>query len=134
MIGTSGRPGFGTVTPYFMVQETAPLVAFLQAAFDATVTYQTTGGSGGNHIEVQMGDTRLMIGGDAPGMNTVPGCLFVYVEDTDAVYQSAIEAGATSMLEPGPNFEESRGAAIVDPCGNQWFIATHDPNTTEVQT
>lgn len=132
MIGESGRPGFQTLTPYLMVERSAPVVAFLQAAFRGEVVYESTGGSGGAHVEIEIGDARLMIGGDVPGMNAVPVCLFLYVEDTDAVYESALRAGATSMLEPGPNFEESRGAAVRDPFGNQWFIATHDPENTRV--
>jgi len=128
MIGAPGRAGFGTVTAYLMVEHVDPVVSFLKEAFDATETYRTTGSMGGTHAEVQIGDTRLMLGGDAPsGTTAVPVCLFVYVEDTDAVYASAVAAGATTMLEPGPNFEEKRGAAVTDPFGNQWFIATHEP-------
>lgn len=132
MIGTPGRPGFGTLTPYFMVERSAPVVAFLREAFGAEVLYETTGGAGGAHVELQIGDTRVMVGGDVPGMSTVPICLFVYVEDTDAVYESALAAGANAMLPPGPNFQEARGAAVTDPFGNQWFIATHDSATTEI--
>lgn len=126
MIGKPGREGFGTVTSYLMVREVDPVVTFMTEAFEATEVYRTTGSAGGQHVEVQIGDSRVMLGGSQPGGTTpVPVCLFLYVEDTDRVYHSAIAAGATSMLEPDDHFEEKRGAAVTDPFGNQWFIATH---------
>ena len=77
MIGAPGRSGFGTVTPYLMVEHVEPVVEFLIEAFDATETYRTIGSIGGIHAEVQIGDTRLMLGGSAPsGTTAVPECLF----------------------------------------------------------
>jgi uncharacterized glyoxalase superfamily protein PhnB len=111
-----------------MVEHVEPVFTFLRRAFEAREVYRTTGSAGGTHLEVQIGDTRVMLGGDTPGGNAaVPVCLFVYVEDTDAVYAAAIEAGAKELIPPGENFEEARGAGVVDPFGNQWFIATHAP-------
>lgn len=125
MIGEPGREGFGTVTPYFMVERVDPVIDFMEEAFDATTVYRTTGSAGGQHVEVQIGDSRVMLGGDTPGgTRAVPQMVFLYVEDTDAVYEAAIAAGATTMIEPGENFEASRGAAVVDPFDNTWFIAT----------
>lgn len=126
MIGTPGREGFHTVTPYLLVEHVDPVVAFLARAFDATETYRTQGAAQGWHVEVQIGDARIMLGGDTPnGTTAVPTMLFLYVEDTDAVYASALEAGAASVMEPEDgNFEAKRGAAVVDPFGNTWFIAT----------
>jgi uncharacterized glyoxalase superfamily protein PhnB len=67
-----------------------------------------------------------MIGGSTPrGMEGMPAALFLYVSDVDAVYQSALEAGATSLLEPDERFGEPLGAGVQDPFGNQWFMVTH---------
>jgi uncharacterized glyoxalase superfamily protein PhnB len=125
MIGHPQREGFGTVTPYLMVRHVDPVVEFLVAAFDATETFRTTGAAGGNHVEVEIGDSKIMLGGDTPGgTDPVPTVLFLYVQDTDSVYESALDAGAQSMIEPGENFDEARGAGVRDPFGNQWFIAS----------
>lgn len=128
MIGKPNRPGFHTITPYLMVQDVDRVVAFLQAAFRATERYRTTGGAGGTHVEVQIGDSMLMLGG---GNETVqvqrPAALFLYVKDVDAAYQSAIEAGATSLMEPADGlFGEARGAGVQDPFGNEWYMARHE--------
>ncbi|HKK53433.1 MAG TPA: VOC family protein [Myxococcota bacterium] len=133
MIGRPVRRGFHTVTPYLFVEHVDPVIDFMTAAFDARVTYRTTGSAGGRHVEVQIGDSKIMLGGDTPGgVEAESATFFLYVEDADAVYESALEAGADSMMPPDRNFEEKRGAAVVDPFGNRWFIATHDPDDMDV--
>lgn len=127
MIGEPNREGFHTITPYLMVQEVEPVVKFLQKAFNAAETHRTTGGSGGTHVEMKIGDSMLMLGG---GNNTVaepaPASFFLYVEDVDAVYQSALNAGATTVMEPADDlFGEKRGAGVKDPFGNDWYFGRH---------
>ena len=39
--------------------------------------------------------------------------------------QWALQAGATSMMEPADQFYGDRNAGVKDPCGNIWRIATH---------
>lgn len=48
-----------------------------------------------------------------------------YVEDTDAVYQRALQAGATSLREPADQFYGDRMSGVRDAFGNQWWIATY---------
>jgi hypothetical protein len=43
----------------------------------------------------------------------------------DAVYQRALQAGATSLMEPADQFYGDRSAGVKDVVGNQWWIATH---------
>ena len=119
MIGEPGRKGFGTVTPYLMVEAVEPVVEFLRQAFGAEETFRTPGAAGGTHVEVRLGTSMLMLGGPAPSQ---PCSLFLYVSDVDAVYQSALSAGATSLMEPGEHFGEARGAGVRDPFANSWFL------------
>jgi PhnB protein len=55
----------------------------------------------------------------------MPGSLYLYVPDTDAVYKRAMEAGGKSLMEPADQFYGDRNAGVVDPSGNYWWIATH---------
>jgi PhnB protein len=51
--------------------------------------------------------------------------IHLYVEDVDATYRRALEAGATSVREPADQFYGDRSGGVKDRFGNQWWIATH---------
>lgn len=130
MLDASNRGGFHTVTPYLMVVDPDGFVTFLESAFEAEVTYRTTGGGGGDHIEMQIGDSRIMVGGGGPVEEDRPAALFLYVDDVDSLHDRAVQAGAISILEPADGrFGEERGAGVVDPVGNQWFLGRHGPES-----
>ena len=118
------RAGYGSITPYLTVERAGDLVEFVKQAFDAVEVFRATGSAGGMHAEVTIGDSRLMIGG-MPGVTEIPTALHLYVPDADAVYQRAMEAGATSLEEPVDQFYGDREAGVKDPTGNVWWIATH---------
>ncbi|NBF41856.1 MAG: hypothetical protein GVY14_15710 [Spirochaetes bacterium] len=126
--GFPGRPGFQTITPYVMVEKIDEYEAFLRDAFGATVTYKTTGAAGRTHLEVQIGTSRVMIG-ESPG-GAGPAYLFVYVADVPALFDRAVECGASTMMKPERGmFQEEIGAAVTDPEGNTWFLAHHGPGS-----
>lgn len=130
MIGSSNRAGFHTVTPYLLVVDPDEFVGFLASAFEAEVTYRTTGGGGGDHIELRIGDSRIMVGGGGPVEDDRPAALFLYVDDVDGLHDRAVEAGATSIMKPADGrFGEERGAGVVDAVGNQWFFGRHGPES-----
>ena len=118
------RPGFQSVVPYLSVQGAAKLVDFLKAAFGAHRTFVAPKGT---HFEVKIGDSMVMIGEVGNGSPTA-GQLFMYVEKPEVLYRRAIEAGATSVMEPcdrpwGEGEMIMRGAGVKDPSGNLWFLA-----------
>ena len=121
--------GYHTVTPYLVAQDGPALVEFAKQAFGAEENFRGIGGAGGLHAEVRIGDSMLMMGGGIPGRefrstaNTT--ALHVYVEDTDAVYQKALAAGATSISGPADQEYGERSAGVKDFAGNYWYIATH---------
>jgi PhnB protein len=51
--------------------------------------------------------------------------IYLYVKDADATYKRALQAGATSLMEPADQFYGDRSAGVKDPVGNYWWIATH---------
>jgi PhnB protein len=121
--------GYRTVTPYLVAQDGPALVEFAKLAFAAVENFRGIGGAGGLHAEIRIGDSMLMMGGGIPGreFRSTPNttALHVYVEDTDAVYQKALAAGATSISGPADQEYGERSAGIKDPAGNYWYIATH---------
>lgn len=50
----------------------------------------------------------------------MPSCIYLYVDDTDTSYSRAIEAGATSVMEPAAQFYGDRNARVKDTSGNIW--------------
>jgi uncharacterized glyoxalase superfamily protein PhnB len=118
------RAGYHTVTPYLTVKRAEQLVEFVKQVFGGHEVFRTTGSAGGLHAEVTIGDSKLMIGG-YEAVEEIPTALHLYVPDADAVYQRALEAGATSVEEPVDQFYGDREAGVKDPSGNVWWIATH---------
>ncbi len=123
MSAKSIRAGFHTVTPYLTVQEAPALIEFVKQAFAASECLRTTGSAGGIHAEVKIGDSMVMIGGAARG-ETWTAALHLYMDNVDAVYQRALQAGASSVMEPTDQPYGERVAGVKDPFGNLWYIAT----------
>src|SRR5271155_3126367 len=121
--------GFRMVTPYLVAEDGPALIEFAKEAFGAEEAFRTATPMGGVHAEVSIGDSRVMIGGGTPGhkfpATLHPNALHVYVEDTDAVCQKAVAAGATLIDAPRDQDYGERSATVRDAAGNFWYIATH---------
>src|SRR3954447_7440438 len=93
------REGFPTVTPYVVVHDVPALIDFAVRAFGARELGRTSGGGGGMHAEVEIGDSKLMIGGGSPEQpwsgDARPTAFHVYVPKVDDAFERALQAGAT---------------------------------------
>ena len=78
---------------------------------------------------MRIGDSIVMVSG-AGSRDPMPAFLYLYVDDADAMYQRALEAGAVCLEEPADMPYGDRRAMVRDPCGNVWQIATHKGNGT----
>ena len=118
--------GYHTATPYLVVDGAQKLIDFLKQAFDAKETFCMRGaGEKVMHAEVLIGDSVIMIADATPQWQARSSMIYLYVEDIDAVYKRAVQAGATSVKEPENQFYGDRSAGVTDPVGNYWGIATH---------
>ena len=118
--------GYHTVTPYLIVQEAECAVPLRTQSFGAVEHFRATGSAGGLHIEVTIGDSRVMLGGGgAWSGEPSPATLYLYMDDVDTIYQSALQAGASSIMEPADQSYGDRLAGVKDAFGNTWYIATH---------
>ena len=117
--------GYHSVTPYLAVQGVPKLMTFLKHAFDAEERERMTAPDGRvSHAEMKIGDSIVMMGEPTGDSKSMPGMIYLYLEDTDAAYKRALDAGATSLRAPSDMFYGDRNAAVTDPVGNQWWIAT----------
>ena len=110
--------GWHSVTPRLVADDPARLVRFLQEAFGASGELNANAPS-----QMRIGDSIVMVSGTGPRVAT-RSFLHLYVEDADAVYERAIDAGASSIEAPCDTPYGDRRAMIQDPCGNDWQIAT----------
>jgi PhnB protein len=126
MASKSGPEGYQTVIPYLIVDGAAGLLDFVKRAFDAVEGERMSRDDGSiGHAEVRIGDSVVMISDGRDPWKPMAAALYLYVPDTDATYQSAIDAGATSLMEPADQFYGDRNAGVKDPWGNIWWIGTH---------
>lgn len=117
---------YHTVTPYLVVQKAAQLIDFLKQAFEAEELHRMARPDGTiMHAEIKIGDSRVMIGEAQGEFTSMPAMLHLYVEDADAVYRQALQAGAMSLREPEDQFYGDRIGGVRDSFGNQWWMATH---------
>ena len=117
---------YHSVTPYLVVPGVAKLIEFMRHAFGATETERMSRQDGRiMHAEVKIGDSVIMMGEPMGDWQPMPAMLYVYVSNTDAVYKHAIQAGATSLMEPADQFYGDRNGTVKDSFGNIWCIATH---------
>lgn len=125
--------GYHSLTPYLTVNDAAAAIDFYRAAFGAEEVMRMDDPSGKiMHAEVKIGDSHLMLADEFPEWgNRSPRTigdtgsgLMLYVEDVDAVFARAIEAGATERMAVADQFYGDRSGQVEDPFGHRWTIAT----------
>jgi PhnB protein len=56
--------------------------------------------------------------------------LWLFVEDSDALFNRAVSAGATVQMPLENQFWGDRAGAVADPAGYTWWIATRKEDLT----
>ncbi len=113
--------GWHTVTPRLIARDPATLVDFLKRAFGASGEFAANAPT-----LMRIGDSIVMVSGAGP-RDAMPSLLHLYVDDADATFRRALEAGAICIEEPADMPYGDRRAMVQDPCGNDWQIATYRP-------
>jgi PhnB protein len=117
--------GFHTITPNIVADDAEGAVAFLKKAFGAAENYRLTTSDGKiTHCELQLGDSILNLGAAMEGWPAHSLVAQIYVEDSDTVFERAVQAGAKIIMPMTDMFFGSREGRISDPFGNVWTIAT----------
>ncbi len=131
--------GYHSVTPYLIVKGAAAAIEFYKQALNATELMRLPGPEDSvMHAEIQMGNSRVMLADECPGMNALapqsPGSsgvgLCLYVENVDEMVAQAIEAGAKVQRPLQDQFYGDRSATLEDPYGHVWTVATHIEDVT----
>jgi PhnB protein len=118
--------GLATVTPYLHPRGTPELIEFLKKAFDAEEVMRIEHGGAIRHARVRIGDSIVEMSEIQGEHQPMAAAFHLFVPDTDAVYQRAIEAGAVSLGEPQDRPYGERSGFVKDPFGFTWYIATRN--------
>jgi PhnB protein len=117
---------YQSVIPYLIVKGAPGLMEFLKTVVNAEELHKMEGQDGTiMHAEVKIGDSTLMISEASEMYPANPGMYYIYVEDVDATYKKALDAGAESVREPADQFYGDRSCLVKDASGNSWGFATH---------
>jgi PhnB protein len=131
--------GYRTLTTYLAVDDATKAIEFYERAFGAKERSRMPGPNGTiAHAEIVIGDSVVMLSDPFPQASVKPPAqvggttagLFMYVEDVDAAYRRAIDAGATETMPPEDMFWGDRFGTVTDPFGHSWQIATHVEDLT----
>jgi PhnB protein len=124
--------GYPRVMPYLLYEDSDAALEFLASAVGSTEKMRLTGDDGRiTHAEVTIGDGVIMFGtpeGEYKSPNELggrTGNIYVYVDDVDAHYARAKQAGATIAREPEDQFYGDRNYIAHDPEGHEWYFGTH---------
>jgi PhnB protein len=125
--------GLHTVTAHLVVNDGAKAVEFYKNAFGAQVlgVHNTPDGKL-MHAELKIGDSRIMLAEEFPGMGKSPRTLGgsavtlnILVENVDKLFDQAVKSGATVTQPLANQFWGDRYGRIVDPFGHQWALLQH---------
>ncbi len=127
--------GYHTFTPMFVFKDTRKAIEFYKKAFAAKEQNVMPGpeGKGVMHAELLVGDSKIMMGDENPQQSCrsaetlggSPVSAYLYVENVDAAFSRAVEAGATVQMPVQDMFWGDRVGSVKDPFGYSWMFGTH---------
>lgn len=125
--------GYHTATAYLIVKGASRAIEFYKKAFGAIELLRMEDKGAVMHAEIKIGDSPIMLADEFPemgfvGPETLGGTtvsLMLYVEDVDARFKQAIDAGGTELRPLENQFYGDRSGTLKDPFGHVWTIASH---------
>jgi len=116
--------GSQQVMPYLIVPGAARFFDFMQKVFDAEEVYRAMRDETTiQHAELMIGNHKVMFCDSTSTYLPQPAGMFVYVDDCDAIYKKALDAGAISVMPPS-DMDYGRSGGIKDPFNNIWWITS----------
>ncbi len=124
--GESYKPeGAPVVQPCLHPLRAEPMIQFLKRAFGAEELGRHASPEGViHHVTMRVGSSHLEMGEAQGPYQPMASTFYVDVEDADAVYRRALQAGATSISEPADQPYGARAGGVKDAFGHTWYIAT----------
>jgi len=132
--------GFHTLTPQLVLDDAAQTIDWYTKALGAQEVSRSVGPDGKiMHAELKIGDSRFMVNDAMMGtkgpkaLGGSPASLWLYVQDSDALFNKAVAAGAKVQMPLADQFWGDRAGSVADPAGYSWWIATRKEDLTPTE-
>jgi len=133
--------GFHALTPQLALDNAAQSIDWYKKALGAEEIYRSAAPDGKiMHAELKFGDSRILMNDvmspDGKGPKAYggsPASLWLYVDNSDAVFNRAVTAGAKVQMPMADQFWGDRAGCLTDPAGYTWWIATHKEDLTRAE-
>ena len=130
--------GYHSLTPYLIIDGAAKALDYYNKAFCATELFRMEHEGKIGHAEMKIGDSPFMLSDEHPemgykGPKSIGGSpvgLMIYVDDCDAIFKQAIDAGGSEKKAIQDQFYGDRSGTLEDPFGHVWTVATHKEDVT----
>ena len=114
------------IAPWLSVNSSAKAVEFYKSAFNAIETYRMEDPDGNAVVKLSIDGAEFWLSDSPSDSNSNPlGCgtirMILTVENPDAVFAQALQAGATEVFPVGEEHEWRLGR-LTDPFGLHWEI------------
>ena len=125
--------GMHTLNPHIVCADCAAAMEFYKKAFGATEEMRLPGPNGKMmHAAMRFGESMLMLMDEFPEWGATgpkliggtPVTIHMIVDDVDAVFARAVDAGARAVMPVADQFWGDRYGIVEDPWGHSWSIAT----------
>jgi PhnB protein len=126
--------GYPRVSPYLIVDDAARAIDFYTKVLGGTERMRMPAPNGRiGHAEISFGDSVVMLADEFPDMGIrsaksiggSPVTIALYVENVDATFRAALDAGARQIQPVENKFYGDRAGQIEDPWGQSWDLMTH---------
>jgi PhnB protein len=141
-MATAAKPvpeGYHTITPQLTLDDAAGTIEWYKKALGAEELGRSLGPDGKiMHAEIKIGNSRVMVNdvmmGKGPkALGGSPASLWLFVDDSDALFKRALGAGATVAMPIADQFWGDRAGAVIDPAGYTWWIASRKEDLTPAE-
>lgn len=135
--------GLTSITPHFIRKDASKAIEFYKKAFGAEEVQRLNSPDGRiMHACLKFGNASVFVCDEFEecGVAMEPQTeanthvvIHFFVEDVDASFKRATEAGAKELMPPTDMFWGDRYGRLQDPFGQVWSIATHKEDLTPEQ-
>jgi PhnB protein len=126
--------GYNSVSPWVISRDTNAVIEFAKAAFGADEIGRVADENGViGHAEFRIGDSVVLAFDAKPHWPDTPAFLRLYVEDADATFQRALDAGGIALTNVTHLFWGDRIGRVRDPMGNLWWIQARVEEVDEAE-